>query len=40
VNLGYPRVMAERALDRIKNETEGTISLEELLRKALKSLSR
>ncbi len=40
VNLGYPRVMAEKVLGQIKNETDGPISLEELLRKALKSLSR
>jgi Holliday junction DNA helicase RuvA len=40
VNLGYPRAVAEKTLDRIKNETDGPISLEDLLRKALKSLSR
>ncbi len=40
VNLGYPRAMAEKVLGQIKIETEEPISLEELLRKALKSLSR
>lgn len=40
VNLGYPKAMAEKALGLIKNDTEDTISLEDLLRKALKSLSR
>jgi Holliday junction DNA helicase RuvA len=40
VNLGYPRAVAEKTLDRIKNETDGPISLEDLLRNALKSLSR
>lgn len=40
VNLGYPRAVAEKTLERIKNETDGPISLEDLLRKALKSLSR
>jgi holliday junction DNA helicase RuvA len=40
INLGYPRVIAEKALSQIKNETGEQISLEELLRKALKSLSR
>jgi holliday junction DNA helicase RuvA len=40
VNLGYSRVVAEKILGQIKNETDGPISLEELLRKALKSFSR
>ncbi|MBI5604209.1 MAG: Holliday junction branch migration protein RuvA [Deltaproteobacteria bacterium] len=40
VNLGYPKAIAEKALGLIKNDTEDTISLEDLLRKALKSLSR
>jgi holliday junction DNA helicase RuvA len=40
VNLGYVRALAERTLEQIKKETEGPISLEDLLRKALKSLSR
>ena len=40
VNLGYHKAVAEKALGQIKNETELTISLEDLLRKALKSLSR
>jgi Holliday junction DNA helicase RuvA len=40
VNLGYPRAVAEKTLGRIKNETDEPISLEDLLRKALKSLSR
>jgi Holliday junction DNA helicase RuvA len=40
INLGYSRVIADKVLGQIKNETEEQISLEELLRKALKSLSR
>ncbi|MBA4391976.1 MAG: Holliday junction branch migration protein RuvA [Desulfobacca sp.] len=40
VNLGYPRAMAEKTLGQIQNETEGSISLEDLLRRALKSMSR
>jgi Holliday junction DNA helicase RuvA len=40
VNLGYPQNLAEKALNKIKTETEGTPSLEELLRKALKALSK
>ncbi len=40
VNLGYPKAVAEKALDQIKNQTEESISLEDLLRMALKSLSR
>ncbi len=40
VNLGYPRVVADKVLAQIKNEIEEPISLETLLRKALKSLSR
>ena len=40
VNLGYPKVVAEKALEQIKNQTEESISLEDLLRMALKSLSR
>jgi Holliday junction DNA helicase RuvA len=40
VNLGYPKAMAEKTLGQIKNETEGSISLEDLLRRALKSMSR
>jgi len=40
VNLGYPRVVAEKVLGQIKKEPEESISLEALLRKALKSLSR
>jgi holliday junction DNA helicase RuvA len=40
VNLGYARALAEKVLGQIKNESEEPISLEELLRKALKSLSR
>lgn len=40
MNLGYPKAVAENALGQIKNKTEGSISLEDLLRKALKSLSR
>ncbi len=40
LNLGYPRAVAEKAIEHIKNQTEGKISLEDLLRMALKSLSR
>lgn len=40
VNLGYPKAVAEKALEQIKNQTEESISLEDLLRMALKSLSR
>ncbi len=40
INLGYPKAVAEKALDQIKNQTEDAISLEDLLRMALKSLSR
>ncbi len=40
MNLGYPKAVAENALGQIKNQTEGLISLEDLLRKALKALSR
>lgn len=40
MNLGYPKAVAENALGQIKNKTEGLISLEDLLRKALKALSR
>lgn len=40
VNLGYHRAVAEKTLEQIKNETEGPMSLEELLRRALKSMSR
>lgn len=40
INLGYPRAVAEKALMRVQHEIEGPLSLEELLRKALKSLSR
>jgi holliday junction DNA helicase RuvA len=40
INLGYPRALAERALGQTKQDTEETISLEDLLRKALKFLSR
>ncbi|MEW6184378.1 MAG: Holliday junction branch migration protein RuvA [Thermodesulfobacteriota bacterium] len=40
VNLGYPQNLADKALNKIKTETEGTLSLEELLRMALKALSK
>lgn len=40
VNLGYHKAVAEKTLGQIKNETEGPISLEDLLRRALKSMSR
>lgn len=40
MNLGYPNAVAEKALGQIKNQTEGLISLEDLLRMALKALSR
>jgi Holliday junction DNA helicase RuvA len=40
VNLGYPKAVAEKVLGQIKNQTEESISLEDLLRMALKSLSR
>jgi len=40
VNLGYPKAMAEKAVGQTKNDTDGAISLEDLLRKALKLLSR
>ncbi len=40
VNLGYHKAVAEKTLGQIKNETEGLISLEDLLRRALKSMSR
>jgi Holliday junction DNA helicase RuvA len=40
VNLGYPKALAEKTLGQIQNETEEVISLEDLLRRALKSLSR
>jgi holliday junction DNA helicase RuvA len=40
VNLGYPKAMAEKTLGQIQNQTEGSISLEDLLRRALKFLSR
>jgi holliday junction DNA helicase RuvA len=40
VNLGYPKAIAEKTLGQIQNDTEGSISLEDLLRRALKSMSR
>jgi Holliday junction DNA helicase RuvA len=40
LNLGYPKIMAEKTLGQIKNDTEGPISLEDLLRRALKFMSR
>jgi holliday junction DNA helicase RuvA len=40
VNLGYPKAVAEKALGRISAEPGEAISLEDLLRKALKLLSR
>ena len=40
VNLGYPKATAEKTLGQIKNGSDEPISLENLLRKALKFLSR
>jgi holliday junction DNA helicase RuvA len=40
INLGYPRAVAEKALSQIPRESGEVISLEDLLRKALKLLSR
>jgi Holliday junction DNA helicase RuvA len=40
INLGYPRVVAEKALSQIPRDTVEDITLEDLLRKALKLLSR
>lgn len=40
VNLGYPKALAEKALGQIKSDPDETISLENLLRKVLKLLSR
>jgi Holliday junction DNA helicase RuvA len=40
INLGYLKSVAEKALTRAGQEIDGTPSLEELLRKALKNLSR
>lgn len=40
VNLGYKKVLAEAALTKVENENEGPLSLEELLKQALKVISR
>jgi Holliday junction DNA helicase RuvA len=40
VNLGYHKALAEKTLGQIQNQTEGSISLEDLLRRALKSMAR
>jgi len=40
INLGYPRAVAEKALSQIPRDTDVVITLEDLLRKALKLLSR
>ena len=40
LNLGYPRALAEQAVDRTRRETEVGLTLEEALRKTLKVLSK
>jgi holliday junction DNA helicase RuvA len=40
VNLGYPKATADKVLGQIKSDSDESISLESLLRKALKFLSR
>ncbi len=40
VNLGYKRPAAEHAIDRVRQGDEITLSLEELLKQALKTISR
>ncbi|HMK65742.1 MAG TPA: Holliday junction branch migration protein RuvA [Thermodesulfobacteriota bacterium] len=40
INLGYPRAVAEKALSQIPRDTDVVITLEDLLRKVLKLLSR
>jgi Holliday junction DNA helicase RuvA len=39
VNLGYKSVMAKKIIDRVMDESPGTLNLDELLKQALKGLS-